>query len=404
MKKLIYLEGLRGIAALVVVISHFVQVFYPALLENNKQLYHNNFEGTISELPLNLFYNGSFAVCIFFVLSGYVLSLNYFKTENLEVIYSGASKRYFRLVIPVFFSLVLAYILLRINAFSFDEIRGLTKSTLNNFFILQHDLIGIIKLALIDTFKGAVFYNTVLWTMQYELKGSLIVFILLPLLVKIRKELIIYMVYLLLGIVISKFLDIYYSAFILGLLLCSIQKNCKWLRGILSYKFTKWFILLIGLFFGSYPYVETSNTIYSFLNILIAGENASPFYHILGAFLLLLVLINSKAMQKMFNYSIFEFLGKISFSLYLTHLLILCTISTSLFKQLYNLGASYNISFILTFMISIILMVSVSYLVYKYVDTTAIRLSKYLYKFVFKPIYFDFFNNAKEKEDKNIST
>ncbi len=74
-KKLFYLDGARGVAALSVVISHYIQVFYPAALNGNSQQAHFQWDTLYGYSPLNLFYNRQFAVCLFFVLSGYVLSV-----------------------------------------------------------------------------------------------------------------------------------------------------------------------------------------------------------------------------------------------------------------------------------------------------------------------------------------
>lgn len=65
MKPLSYLDGMRGIAAFIVVLSHFVQLFYPALLESDIQIAHNPFEMILNKTPFNIFYNGNFSVCIF---------------------------------------------------------------------------------------------------------------------------------------------------------------------------------------------------------------------------------------------------------------------------------------------------------------------------------------------------
>ncbi|WP_443147193.1 acyltransferase family protein [Paenibacillus sp. KACC 21273] len=84
MQKLKYLDGLRGLAALIVVISHFVVAFYPSLYNGSIDSVHTqkSLELWISKSPFNLFYNGNFAVCVFFVLSGYVLSYKFFITKR----------------------------------------------------------------------------------------------------------------------------------------------------------------------------------------------------------------------------------------------------------------------------------------------------------------------------------
>ena len=44
---------------------------------------------------LEIWYNGDFAVRLFFVLSGYVLSLEFLRRGNVEVLRSYALRRYF---------------------------------------------------------------------------------------------------------------------------------------------------------------------------------------------------------------------------------------------------------------------------------------------------------------------
>ena len=80
-KKMIYLDGIRGLAAFIVVISHYIQVFYPAALNGNQQQAHFKWDIWYGHSPINLFYNGQLAVCLFFVLSGYVLSVKMFEKE-----------------------------------------------------------------------------------------------------------------------------------------------------------------------------------------------------------------------------------------------------------------------------------------------------------------------------------
>jgi peptidoglycan/LPS O-acetylase OafA/YrhL len=59
--------------------------------------------------PLSMFWNGVFSVTIFFMLSGFVLPLNYIKTKKIESITSGAFKRYLRLMIPVLICISVYY-------------------------------------------------------------------------------------------------------------------------------------------------------------------------------------------------------------------------------------------------------------------------------------------------------
>ena len=79
------LDGLRGIAALIVMNSHFVCAFFPYLnskffpeiFSNSDKV--NNLIGFLQPPGLSIIFNGHAAVCVFFVLSGHVLSIPFHK-------------------------------------------------------------------------------------------------------------------------------------------------------------------------------------------------------------------------------------------------------------------------------------------------------------------------------------
>ncbi len=116
-------DGLRGIAALTVVVSHFVLAFLPFLLQ---AFYPNwplgpvpdNLWCRLSQLPfVTIFYNGQFAVMVFFALSGYVLALPYFKNEP-DKIRRRFWARYLRLNIPVAVVVLLSWLLFTLHAYN----------------------------------------------------------------------------------------------------------------------------------------------------------------------------------------------------------------------------------------------------------------------------------------------
>ena len=101
-KRVTYLDGLRGLACLVVVLDHYLYCYYPSTITGDPTIIHNHFELTLARTPLNVIYNGDLAVCVFFVLSGYVLSRPYFSApDKLGFLSISALKRYPRLVIPM---------------------------------------------------------------------------------------------------------------------------------------------------------------------------------------------------------------------------------------------------------------------------------------------------------------
>ncbi len=60
---------------------------------------------------VSIFYNGHFAVLIFFVLSGYVLTMPYYnQDESSGVLSKRLWGRYLRLNIPIFFAISISYV------------------------------------------------------------------------------------------------------------------------------------------------------------------------------------------------------------------------------------------------------------------------------------------------------
>lgn len=156
MQKIKYLNGIRGLAALFVVANHFVVAFYPALYNSDINQIHtaSAVELLIAKSPLNLFYNGNFAVCIFFILSGYVLSNKYFSTMDNEVLVASAVKRYFRLLVPVFVTVLLVFFLMKISFFFNNKAGALSFSDwwLGSFWNFEPTLLHTLQNAVFDVF------------------------------------------------------------------------------------------------------------------------------------------------------------------------------------------------------------------------------------------------------------
>ena len=180
--KLRYLEGIRGLAAIIVVLHHYILAFYPAMSSANEAQIHNEtsyFEEVMAQIPLNIFYNGGFAVCIFFILSGYVLSNNYHQNNNPQILIQYGVKRYFRLLVPVSVSILLAYTFVHLGFMNRLHLGDITKSKdwLAGSFNFSENITPMLKNMFVDVFflKDNT-YNPVLWTMTYELLGSLLIF------------------------------------------------------------------------------------------------------------------------------------------------------------------------------------------------------------------------------------
>lgn len=394
MKKVNFLNGLRGGAAFIVVIAHYLQVFYPTVFNGNIESIHtkNSLELILYKTPLNLFINANFSVCIFFVLSGYVLSMKFFEYKDKKIIISGMLKRHLRLALPVLAVLTLAYVMYKFNAFNLGTVSTITKTDITNIYLIKYDYIEILKQSLFQVFIfDTETYNAVLWTMQYELIGSFIVFFILIAFSYCKQKKALSIVLILI------FLNSYYLGFILGCLLSYISINKK----IDIKKITLKFLLLIALFFGSYPYYQGSDSIYSIISLKFGGLNNFILFHTLGGALLVFIIVNLKALQNVFSSKIMVFLGKISFSLYLVHFLFINSLASYIFIKTvpyFNYHISFLISFIITFSFSVV----VACIFYTIIDSPSIYLSNKFSEFILDKFKIQKKQFLNLNEEKNI--
>ncbi|MBT3816772.1 MAG: acyltransferase [Candidatus Magasanikbacteria bacterium] len=380
MNKIGYLESLRGIATLMVVLNHFVVGFYPSLYTGALVTCHikNCGELFIIQTPLFLLYAGNFAVCIFFILSGYVLSFKFFKYNTRPLFVIHVIKRYFRLIAPVLFSISIAYLFMKLGFFYNKEAALLTKSNwwLGTFWNFEPNFFEMIRQSFIGVFfQKQISYNTLLWTMYYEFFGSILVFSIIFLFRKMTYRFLVYI------IMIFWFINTYYLAFILGMALSDLYNNKPDLFKKYSNKFSIGLFFILGFFFAAYPKgFPVDNTMYSFLKL--ETIDSAIFYHIVGAFFVMLFLLMSQKIQKILSAKSLIYIGRLSFSIYVIHLIVIASFSSYIFPKFLNYF-SYHMSFFITFICSLLLILVCSRYIYKYVDEKfGMRLSKKVYTYL----------------------
>ncbi|MGA9323479.1 MAG: acyltransferase family protein, partial [Xanthobacteraceae bacterium] len=96
------LDGLRGWAAVVVLLHHVFIDGLPA----------NAFMADRALWAKVFFLNGTLAVSVFFVISGFSLSIRYLETGNGGALGRIAAGRYLRLALPIFAICAITYVLL----------------------------------------------------------------------------------------------------------------------------------------------------------------------------------------------------------------------------------------------------------------------------------------------------
>lgn len=366
-------DGLRGLASLNVAINHFVAAFFPSLLYFNYPTIFtkNNNPGTLDDVlqfPLvSLFYNGHFAVLVFFALSGYVLSIPYWNGEEIKI-KRRLWARYLRLNIPIAFSIILSYCLFKFGCYKNIDAAALSGSTWLEGYFKPTSIWGVlaIKSVIYDAiFNGENILNPPLWTLKIEFIGS--IFLLLYYSIKPPK----YDTALL--VVFSFFLycfykedAVYYITILAG----------GWLGGVrIKHPVVLSVLFFFGLYFGSFVF---DNKLFNWLPDVKIFDNKS-FYNAIGACLLVMSIINGFA-KKLFLLPIVQFLGRISFSLYLLHFLVLCSLASGLYVFLPRDGLSIALNFALYLSVSMV----IAMLFTKYIDKSSISISRKFSYLLFK--------------------
>jgi peptidoglycan/LPS O-acetylase OafA/YrhL len=175
--KLIQLEAARGIASLIVVVHHVVLAFAPGLKAPFAK-------GGLENTPVYLALNGTAAVVFFFVLSGFVLTRRLYDRFDAVYLVQALIKRLPRLMLPAGITILAGFLIIYDTPPYYKQAAMLTASRWLASFangaaqvprepMLSDALRQCLFVFL--RFKDA-YYNSNLWTMVMEFYGSLVVF------------------------------------------------------------------------------------------------------------------------------------------------------------------------------------------------------------------------------------
>lgn len=310
----------------------------------------------------NVLVDGELAVYIFWFMSAYVISIKLFKINSIAYIKSVIAKRYFRLLIPAMGSILFAFGLLYFDLMHnslLAEARP-SNSWLGKFYDFQPDLPFAVASGFWHTFFDFNYrttYNSVLWTMNPELYGSIICFIIFGIVRLHPKRFWLYFVLLLISIFILK--KYWLSSFLIGFMLCDLDYAESSLQ--------KHRMLIAKLLSRSLIYIPII-----FLLILLRDNFRQ---HIMAVFIsgsIVLLILNSGPLKKFFSQKIWVWLGKISFSFYLVHFPIICSFTCWLHLKL---TFSIPLKFLIIGSSSLVLSLVTAWIFTKYVDRLSIIVS-----------------------------
>jgi peptidoglycan/LPS O-acetylase OafA/YrhL len=318
--KLVPLEGLRGIAAAIVVLYHLVLGYTPkgvgAVPHGHGPL------DVIIQFILG-FLNGGAAVAVFFVLSGFILSLPFAKDRRLSRILIAVLKRWPRLAALTTVACVFAWAVIHLSGHNYQTAAqkiGTGWMASHGNAPIRHDpltLPNAVKEGLFDSFLfGDVHFDSPLWTMRIELFGSFAVFLTAPILFAIGnwwlRLALIFVVMISAG---GIYPYTYVSDFLIGTILAMLYAEDRLpffsnrQAGVLG---------IVALYLFSFTY-EQKLLIDAPIKAIMPPGDTSHFVWDAGAVLMILLLLGNPFLRRAFSHSWAIWLGLLSFPIYLLH-------------------------------------------------------------------------------------
>lgn len=350
-----YLDGMRGLAALFVFFCHYL---YNCFVITYGYGYGDPGSNTnLLQLPIvRLLYSGPPMVCLFFVISGYALSLKPLKLMRARswdslatTMASSVFRRGFRLFLPTTISTFMIFLLLRFNFYEgtreFANDKTFMRNILENhperlesFSVQFYDWVWkvfqFIHVWSWEPFGGSTSYDVHLWTIPVEFRCSLVLFIVIMGVAKLRTwirlttlAIVTWFTYrndrwemlLFLGGMFLAEIDlirIAAKASSSGFLGDTSSHRDKYLRVF-------WVVLgIFSLFLMSQPddgYEATPGWIW--LGTLIPDwwSDKYRYWQCVGSILFVFATNRSKTLQRPFNTALIQYFGKISYAIYLVH-------------------------------------------------------------------------------------
>jgi peptidoglycan/LPS O-acetylase OafA/YrhL len=414
-----WLVGLRGVASFFVWIHHFILVWFPALDSG----YHSGPNSTsFFQLPfLRIVYSGQGMITIFFIISGYLLSHKALKQIRrkefalfLDILCSATFGRALRLFLPVIAATFLTMLVHRwgwyTSAPTMPKMQASFWEQLKdwwwNFILLSNPTQGIDGNDI-----NADPYGFQLWIIPREFRGSLLIYITLLGFAKCRQA-----VRLVLASSLTWFLfwiaqwDL--GLFLAGMIIADVQlmtEDPGWGTALFSLSgfFPQWalrhktslvrgltiFATLLAIHFLTFPDEGASSSPgYGYMIAITpdqyGGTNLTQrFWLCIGSVLIVLAICFSPAigptdptpmLQKPFIIPFSQYLGDISYALYVTHPLILWTLGMKLLNFWKDKTATeYVFGFIEAIFINSFLCFWLADLFWRGVDAKSVRFAKW---------------------------
>lgn len=347
------LDGLRGLAALVVVACHALSTLpgIGSAVSGDRSAGLNTAEAWAVFSPLHVLWNGTPAVHVFFVLSGFVLVLPFTRPGAAGKWAQYYAKRFFRLYLPAWASLAVAVALMAIIPRSASPLQ----SPWADIYVTDPSLGQVLKDGLL--LLNASTINTPLWSLKWEVLFSLLLPVYVLVALRWRRFWHVKVVLALLLAAAGALLDVealsYLPIFAVGAVLGAERERIRELTRPWP-RFVWFFVAAAGIFLANAEWISPEQP--------IPGVEAVV---TVGATLIVLLFVSCRSAKRLGDTAAAQWLGRVSFSLYLVHLPVILAGVTLL----------RSVSLPLALAVSVAASFVIAELFYRYVEQPSHRLS-----------------------------
>lgn len=371
-ERLIWIDGLRGLACILIFTHHFLVSFFPSSYNGNpdtvRMIY--GLDAKWANSPLSVLICGNFWVSVFCLVSGLVLAYQIYNATTGEEVCAAFLKRYPRLCFPLVAVSFVVWIMMQLSMFPCEAVSKLsTSSWIVSSYMTKLPFKQFLNSAFVTTWViSDTSLSPAFWLMATFFRCSFLAYI-LSLMTKNRKRAISYVIFLCFTayfLYMDALLD---CAFVMGSALAYRMVYGK------QYKCSKQFgilFVLAGLYLGGYPSEAYPTGFYLWLGVNV-NQHFAPvwqFFHVMGAFLLVWGIYCLKPLCSLFGTKIFAFLGKISYAVFLIHCPVIFSWSCFCFLKMYEFTEGrYEVSAAVSFVTSTVLLLVLSYFFEKYIES-----------------------------------
>lgn len=359
---LAYLDSVRGLAALTVLNEHFV-IAYGFPCESKQCMYWLDYS------PLHFWWDGTAAVSMFFVLSGLVLSLKYFRSglapDTAQLNLMGFTlNRFIRIWFPYMVTLIVSALLYHWLVNTPALVTALPASDWMTTMWRGHEL--SMQVFLKEAFLPLLPDNIILIPQAWTLRIELVLSLLLPVGMLLIQRSNVWLIFFSVFMVSFLGMPIFLMHFLLGLFLAKYyQQISKYINQAYGRRLA---MLCVGLLF----YTAAGNP-FSFFN-----ETGLWLLTGLGAGMVLMFIMSSTQAQRWLAQPGLRQLGQVSYSVYLLHMLILMCLTPFVIKGLQPFIHNHLALWLAAWMITVAVSLSVALLSFYAIERPCIEQGKRL--------------------------